>query len=215
MAAKKQSTTTPPRTPARSPELLRKLIDVAMDLERRTMQLYCRFEAMFPEPPEVRAFWFDMAQHESRHFGALGLVAGLLESAPERTLPAAPTLTREHVVRFRDLLSTAEEETRRGISLSRAFEIALDIEGSEIEDLVLDLLTVLKGESERERAVQLLIHDLGDLSYMIEKYSRDRALLARADRQIEQHLMRFKNLPGSRRQPAAARKPRLRVAKRA
>jgi hypothetical protein len=184
-----------------------------MELERRTMQLYCRFEATFPEPPEVRAFWFDMAQHESRHFGALGLVAGLLESAPERTLPAAPTLTREHIVRFRDLLTRAEEEARRGISLSRAFEIALDIEGSEIEDLVIDLLTVLKGEAERERAVQLLIHDLGDLSYMIEKYSRNKALLARADRQIEQHVLRFKALPGARK--PAPRRPAPRAAKRA
>jgi hypothetical protein len=206
MARKTNPVTGPPRSQPRPPELLRKLIDVAMDLERRTMQLYCRFEALFPDPPEVRAFWFDMAQHESRHFGALGLVAGLLESAPERTLPAAPSLTREHVIRFRDVLTRAEEEARSGITLSRAFEIALDIEGSEIEDLVLDLLMLLKGEAERERAVQLLIHDLGDLSYMIEKYSRNKALLARADRQIEQHLQRFKALPGARKPATAPRK---------
>ena len=185
----------PPRAPRpklRPPELLRKLIEVAMDLERRTMQLYCRFETLFPKPEEVRRFWFEMAQHESRHFGALALVAGLLESAPERTLPAAPALTREHVVRFRELLSAAETEAERGLTLPRAFEIALAIEGSEIEDLVLDLLAGLKGETERERAVQLLIHDLGDLSYMIEKYGGSKALLARADARIEQQLFRLR-----------------------
>jgi rubrerythrin len=214
MARKTKPATPPPPSKPRPPELLRKLIDVAMDLERRTMQLYCRFEVLFPEPTEVRAFWFDMAQHESRHFGALGLVAGLLESAPERTLPAAPTLTREHVVRFRDLLTHAEQEARQGITLTRAFEIALDIEGSEIEDLVIDLLTVLKGEGERERAVQLLIHDLGDLSYMIEKYSRNKVLLARADRQIEQHLQRFKTLPGTRKFAPAAPKTAVRSPRR-
>lgn len=163
-----------------------------MDLERRTMLLYCRFENMFPEPAEVRAFWFDMAQHESRHFGALALVAGLLEGAPERDLPAAPTLTREHVVRFRQLLSQAEAEVQQKLTLKRAFEIALAIESSEIEDLVLDLLTLLKGEAERERAVQLLIHDLGDLSYMIEKYGNSKALLAEADRSIERQLDRLR-----------------------
>jgi rubrerythrin len=193
---------------ARSPELLRKLIEAAMDLERRTMQLYCRFESLFPKPDEVRAFWFDMAQHESRHFGALALVRGLLESTPDRTLPAAPTLKREHVVRFRDLLSAAEREVEEGgVTLTRAFEIALAIEGSEIEDLVLDLLHVLKGESERERAVQLLIHDLGDLSFMIEKYGRSKALLAEADRRIEQQVGRLR---GSRKlrakRPAAPRR---------
>jgi len=178
---------------SRPPELLRKLIDVAMDLERRTMQLYCRFETIFSKPDEVRNFWFDMAQHESRHFGALALVRGLLESAPRRSLPAAPALKREHVVRFRDLLSTAELEVEEGgMTLTRAFEIALAVEGSEIEDLVLDLLQVLKGESERERAVQSLIHDLGDLSYMIEKYGDNKALLAEADRRIEQQVGRLR-----------------------
>jgi hypothetical protein len=193
----------------RSPELLRKLIDVAMDLERRTMQLYCRFEALFPEPKQVHRFWFDMAQHESRHFGALGLVAGLLESAPERTLPAAPSLRREHVVHYRELLSRAEAEARKGVTLTRAFEIALELEGSEIEDLVLDLLQALKGEMERERAVQLLIHDLGDLSFMIERYARSPSLLARADAMVEQQLARLRGMPG--RAPRAVAPVRMRA----
>lgn len=182
----------PAAVPPRPPERLRRLIEAAMDLERRTMRLYCRFEALFPEPAEVRAFWFEMAQHESRHFGALALVAGLLESQPERTLPAAPLLTRAHVENFRDLLVRAENEASQDLSLSRAFELALEIESSEIEDLVLDVLRALKGESERERAVQVLIHDLGDLSYMIEKYAGDRALLKRADRVIDEQLTRLR-----------------------
>jgi hypothetical protein len=33
----------------------------------------------------------------------------------------------------------------------------------------------------REQATQFLIHDLGDLSYMVEKFSRDPKLLRRAD----------------------------------
>ncbi len=166
-----------------------------MQLERRTMQLYCRFEAIFREPEEVRRFWFEMAQHESRHFGALALVAGLLESEPQRHLPAAPRLTRAHVENFRQLLDAAEQEAVDGMGLTRAFDLALQIETSEIEDLVLDLLQALKGADERQRAVQLLIHDLGDLSYMIEKYGGDRLLLTRADRIIEQRLARLRGLP--------------------
>jgi rubrerythrin len=180
-------------TKSRPPELFRKLIAVAMEFERRTMQLYCHYESLFPAPDEVRVFWFDMAEHESRHYGALAMVAGLLECAPQRTLAAAPTLTRAHVEHLRDLLDKAEEEARAGITLTRAFETALAIEGSEIEDLVLDLLSVLKGERERERAVRILIHDLGDLSYMIEKYSPNRALLAKSDKLIEQRVNRLRN----------------------
>lgn len=190
---KRASSKPPAATPkVRPPELLRRLIDAAMELERRTMQLYCRFESLFPKPEEVRAFWFDMAQHESRHFGALALVAGLLESAPERTLPAAPSLTRAHVEHLRATLERAEREAESALPLARAFELTLEIEGSEVEDLVLDLLQALKGEAERERAMRLLIHDLGDLSYMIEKYSGSEALLARADQVIEQQLSRLR-----------------------
>jgi rubrerythrin len=182
----------PSSSTSRPPELFRKLIAVAMELERRTMQLYCRYENLFPEPDEVRAFWFDMAEHESRHYGALAMVAGLLESAPQRTLPAAPTLTRAHVVHLRALLDQAEAEARSTIPLARAFETALAIESSEIEDLVLDLLSALKGERERERAVQILIHDLGDLSYMIEKFSPGGPLLAKVDKLIEQRVQRLR-----------------------
>jgi len=182
-----------------------------MQLERRTMQLYCRFEALFPEPDEVRSFWFEMAQHESRHVGALALVAGLLDSQPQRTISVAPLLTRQHVENFRDLLTRAEGEAEQGLTLARAFELSLEIEASEIEDLVLDLLRALKGETERERAVQTLIHDLGDLSYMIEKYGGDRMLLKRADRVIEQQLARLRGSqipaqPASKRRAPTTRK---------
>jgi len=175
-----------------------------MELERRTMQLYCRYENLFAQPDEVRAFWFDMAEHESRHYGALAMVAGLLEGAPQRTLPAAPALTRAHVVHLRALLDQAEGEARSGMPLARAFETAVAIESSEIEDLVLDLLSALKGERERERAVQILIHDLGDLSYMIEKFSPGGALLAKVDKLIEQRVQRLRR--GLRAVPATGKR---------
>jgi hypothetical protein len=176
----------------RSPAALRRLIDAAMELERRTMYLYCAFESQFGEIDELRRFWFDMAQHESRHFGALALVAGLLESASKRSVRTATVLTPARVQHLRLLLTAFEAEAERGVTAERAFEIALDVEGSEIEDVVLDLLQTLKGEAERERAVKLLIHDLGDLSYMIEKHTSNHALLERADRLLEQQLVRLR-----------------------
>jgi hypothetical protein len=133
----------------------------------------------------LRGFWFDMAQHESRHFGALALVAGLLESAPRRSLRVAKSFTPKRIRHLRGLLARLQAEAARGVTAERAFEIALEIEGSEIEEVVLDLLQALKGEEERERAVKLLIHDLGDLSYMIEKHTDNQQLLGRADALLE------------------------------
>jgi rubrerythrin len=191
MSAKKKAKR---KTPAKrdAPTRLRELIELAMELERRTMNLYCRFEALFPKPAAVQSFWLEMAEHESRHVGALALVVGLLDQTPERTLASVPTITRDHVRKLRRLLTDAEAEAEVGVTLTRAFEIALAIEGSEIEDLVLDLMTALKGERQRERGIQLLIHDLGDLSYMIEKYGGSRALLHEADAVVEQQLSRLR-----------------------
>ncbi len=163
-----------------------------MELERRTMHLYCLFESQFGEREELRAFWFDMAQHESRHFGALALVAGFLEGASKRQVRGATGLTPARVRHLRRLLDRLSAEAERGVSLERAFEIALEIEGSEIEDVVLDLLQSLKGEGERERAVKLMIHDLGDLSYMIEKHTHNQQLLARADELLEHQVVRLR-----------------------
>ena len=179
----------------RSTVVLRRLIDAAMELERQTMQVYCVFESQFDDCEELRRFWFDMAQHESRHFGALALVAGLLDSASTRSLPVATALTPARIQHLRRVLKRSLHEAQRGVSIDRAFEIALEIEGSEIEDVVLDLLRALKGEAERERAVKLLIHDLGDLSFMIEKHTSDHALLARADALLERQVDRLRSVP--------------------
>jgi hypothetical protein len=46
----------------------------------------------------------------------------------------------------------------------------------------------VKNPEWRERAIQLLIHDLGDLSYMIERHTPNETLLARADALIERHV---------------------------
>jgi rubrerythrin len=174
---------------------LRRLIAAAMELERRTMHLYCKLEAQFSESEELRAFWFDMAQHESRHFGALALVAGLLESASTRNVRPVAALPPARVQHLRRLLTRFHAEVEQGVTAERAFEIALEIEGSEIEDVVLDLLQVLKGEAERERATKLLIHDLGDLSYMIEKHTSNHGLLARADALLEKQVGRWRSRP--------------------
>ncbi|MCX8073488.1 MAG: hypothetical protein N3C12_13730 [Candidatus Binatia bacterium] len=184
---------------------LEALIRDAMELERQTMELYCRFESIFAEPEELRSFWFDMAQHESRHFGALALVAGLLRGRKDRTLAVERHLRPERLDHLRSYLRTAHREAARGLSLRQAFAIALEIESSEIEDVVLELIQELRGNAERERAVQLLLHDLGDLAYMVEKYAQDPELLARADALLESQVERLRANPEEGRQKEIAR----------
>ena len=168
---------------------VREVLDTAIELEKKTMALYVSFVKAFPRPEEVRNFWFGMARHEAGHCGALALVESIVQTEPERGEQSKVWLDEATVSRLRSLLTAYLREARmEDISLERAFEMAIDIESSELEDVVVDMLSLVRSPRWRERAIQLLIHDLGDLSYMVERYAKNEALLARADALIERHV---------------------------
>ena len=50
---------------------IREILDIAIELEKKTMALYVAFVKAFARPEEVRNFWFGMARHEAGHCGAL------------------------------------------------------------------------------------------------------------------------------------------------
>jgi hypothetical protein len=168
---------------------VREVLDTAIELEKKTMALYVSFVKAFPRPEEVRNFWFGMARHEAGHCGALALVESIVQTEPERGEQSKVWLDEGTVSRLRSLLTAYLREARSGtITLERAFAMAIDIESSELEDVVVDMLSLVRSPRWRERAIQLLIHDMGDLAYMIERHSRDEVLLARADALIERHV---------------------------
>jgi len=165
---------------------VREVLGTALDLERRVMELYVALLRAFPRPEEVRNFWFGMARHEAGHCGALLLVEAIVKADPERRAGAKVGFDQTVVTRLRALLRAYSQEIRQGVSLERALEMAVDLEASELEDLVVDLLGVVRSERWRDRAVQMMIHDMGDLSYVVERYTKNESLLARADALIEQ-----------------------------
>jgi hypothetical protein len=167
---------------------IREVLDVAIELERKTMALYTALVRTFKDTEELRGFWFAMARHEAGHCGALTLVESLLESDPTLAGDRKVWFDETTVARLRALLTAYLKEARRGVDVERALAMALDIESSELEDVVVDLLQVVKDRRWREQAVQMLIHDLGDLSFMIEKYTTDEELLARADELVERRV---------------------------
>ncbi|HYR95440.1 MAG TPA: hypothetical protein VEM57_01840 [Candidatus Binatus sp.] len=167
---------------------IREVLDTAIELEKKTMALYVAFVKLFPRPAEVRNFWFGMARHEAAHCGALALVEGILESDPRAAAKTRIWFDPTTATRLRSLLSAYLREARSGLTLERAFEMAIDLEASELEDVVVDMMKLVKSPEWRERAIQLLIHDLGDLSYMIERYTPNEPLLARADALVERRV---------------------------
>ncbi|MBM4269562.1 MAG: hypothetical protein FJ144_23650 [Deltaproteobacteria bacterium] len=173
------------------------VLDMALELERKTMALYAGFVRLFANDPEIRQFWFNMARTEAAHCGGLMLVESILRDDPELSQEARIRFDMTTGVRLRSLLAAYRRELRRGISLERALEMAVDLEGSELEDVVVDLLQVVRDPGWRDQAVKMLVHDMGDMSYMIERHTRNSKLLARADALVEKRIARPKAARGS------------------
>jgi len=165
----------------------REVLDATISLEKQSMALYARFAKLFADDPKAREFWFGMARDEARHVGALGLVSTVLELEGRLDSPSTIPLEDSTIVRLRELLDKHQREDPSGMTLGRALAIALEVEETELEDLAQNLLKALKEPDEYQRCLRLLVHDLGELSYMIEQHCQDPALLERCDALVNRH----------------------------
>jgi rubrerythrin len=164
----------------------REVLDTTIALEKQSMALYARFAKLYADDPQFQEFWFGMARDEARHVGALGLVSTVLELEGKLDQPSPISLEDSTILRLRSLHESYDRQARPGLAIEQALRIALEVEETELEDLVADLLKAVKSD-EYERCLRLLVHDLGELSYMIEQHSQDRELLQRCDALVNRH----------------------------
>jgi hypothetical protein len=168
-------------------EEVRTLVREARRLEALSMSVYVRLAQTFRAEAELHAFWMSMARHEAAHVGALELLESMLdESGLEIQIPT----TSVHIEAAAKLIESVAARVAPGLTIDQAFDMAIELEGGELEDLVLDLIHSLSDEAQRDQAAMMLVHDLSDLSLMVEKYSRSDDLLAKADALVEQHVSR-------------------------
>jgi hypothetical protein len=166
----------------------RQLLEITIELEKRSMALYVRFAKLFSDSRNLRDFWFGMARDEARHVGALALVTSVLEVEGMLDGPSMVLLDDSAFDRLHSLLSRYWAETEQSsISLERALAIAVEIEETELEDLVGDLLKAIQDREEYQRCQRLLVHDLSELSCMIERHCPDSSLLHRCDQLVNRH----------------------------
>lgn len=164
----------------------REVLDTTIALEKQSMALYARFAKLYADDPQFQEFWFGMARDEARHVGALDLVSTVLELEGKLDQPSPISLEDSTILRLRALHESYDRQARPGLAIEQALRIALEVEETELEDLVADLLKAVKSD-EYERCLRLLVHDLGELSYMIEQHSQDRELLQRCDALVNRH----------------------------
>lgn len=165
----------------------RETIEATIALERRSMALYARFAKAFAGNPRLHEFWFGMARDEARHVGALALAATVLDLEGALDSPSPVILDDATVARLDDLLGRGAKEAEAGLDIDRALTIALDVEETELEDKVGHLLKALHEHDEYESCMRLLVHDLGELSYLIERHCQNPALLQRCDDLVNRH----------------------------
>jgi hypothetical protein len=165
----------------------REVLATTVALEQQSMALYAQLAREFSGDRAIQDFWFGMARDEARHVGALMLVSTVLEIEEKLDKQCPISLENETILKLKDLLTRATREAARGIKLERALEMALELEETELEDLVADLLKALQTPDEYERCMRLLVHDLGELSYMIERHCQNPDLLHRCDALVNRH----------------------------
>ncbi len=165
----------------------REVLETTIALEKQSMALYARFAKIFVAEPILHDFWFGMARDEARHVGALALVSTVLDFEGMLDQPSPVALDEKTLGRLRDLLDRCAREPDSEFPISRALEIAVEVEETEVEDMVGDLLKALQERGEYERCLRLLVHDLGELSYMIEQHCQNPALLQRCDELVNHH----------------------------
>jgi rubrerythrin len=165
----------------------RQLLEITTELEKRSMALYVRFAKLFADSRELRDFWFGMARDEARHVGALALVTSVLEVEGVLDSPSRVIVDDVAFEHLHALLDGHRAAADNSISLERALTIAVEIEETELEDLVGDLLKAIQDRDEYRRCQRLLVHDLSELSYMIERYCPESSLLHRCDELVNRH----------------------------
>jgi len=176
----------------------RELLEATIALEKQSMALYARFAKIFFDDLALHEFWFNMARDEARHVGALHLVSTVLELEGVLDQSSPIAMRAEDIERLRALLGRCLSQPAETLVLERALAIALEVEETELEDMVGDLLRALKQNDEYQRCQRLLVHDLGELSYMIEQHCHDPSLLQRCDELVNHHAETLRHCAAAR-----------------
>ena len=118
-----------------------KIYDGFIALEERSAELYLELSVRFFDNPELSWFWVDMAMEEKQH-------AGMLQHCREAGVFAAELPGKDQIQRLHSLFLELEARTNEpGLSPDAAFEIAIELESSEINDIYSRLTAPIQGPS--------------------------------------------------------------------
>jgi len=108
------------------------------EIERLVAKIYFRFSHLFLSQPELRDFWWEMAKEEEQHACILHACRAVIENYEDEKLD--PTISRENARSLAARLNSMLAQGTPSLDAERAFQIALEIESSEIDAIYGKLL---------------------------------------------------------------------------
>jgi hypothetical protein len=132
-------------------------------LEQRVADIYSQFAGSLNDEKELESFWLGMAEEEKHHAKILAAEKAALEvdSDTGYFMPEFPAKLAE----MDTLLKLIEEKARTGVTKDEAFDLALQLEQSELNTIYRDL--VLMGRA----AVKLMARHM-DESLSLPKHQQ-------------------------------------------
>jgi hypothetical protein len=102
-------------------------------LEQRLADIYSQFAGSLNDEKELESFWLGMAEEEKHHAKILAAEKAALEvdSDAGYFMPEFPAKLAE----MDTLLKLIEEKARMGVTKEEAFELALQLEQSELNTI--------------------------------------------------------------------------------
>jgi hypothetical protein len=110
-----------------------------IQFEERSADLYLELSVRFMDNPALRWFWVEMAMEEKQH-------AGMLQHCREAGLIAGDLPHQEQIQRIDNLYNKLEKRiVAPDLTLDGAFDIAIRLESSEINDVYGKLTAPIAG----------------------------------------------------------------------
>lgn len=108
------------------------------EIERLAAKVYFQLSHLFPHHAELREFWWQMAMDEEQHASVLLACKTIVDKVPRETMN--PSVNQQTAGRLEAQLQSYLDEGSRSISVDRAFNIALEMETSELDIIYTQLL---------------------------------------------------------------------------
>jgi len=154
-----------------------------IEFEERAARVYLQLASRFASRnPSFAAFWLEMAMEEKQH-------AGLLQFCSEEGMIIEDVPGEAEIRRFDELFRTLEKRAGSPeIDVNRAFELAAELEGSEVNAVYCHLTTPLHVSSYllKRKIVASPTNHLRELASAGRKFGADAKTVKKLERLKEQ-----------------------------